>query len=139
MMATYFKLTLLDHVHFHPHKPYILATFTHNMNFKSVRTMVNGEPRMQHCQSSHLSEHVSLTLHTMQSQPKLRSCHRGQHLCITCLGNIRSALMFRKNRGLSYLYHRIFIQLLTCNFTAGLQKATVNIVNIGNTYFYIHF
>ena len=51
MMATYFKLTLLVHVHFPPHKPYIVATFTHNMNFKSVRTMVNGEPRMQHCKS----------------------------------------------------------------------------------------
>ena len=48
---------------------------------------MNGEPRMQHCKSSHLSEHVSLRLHTMQSQPKLRSCQRGQHLCITCLGN----------------------------------------------------
>ena len=79
---------------------------------------------MQHCKSSHLSEHVSLRLHTMQSQPKLRSCQRGQHLCITCLGNIRSALMFRKNIGLSYLYHIIFIQLLTYNFTAGLQKAS---------------
>ena len=34
----------------------IVITFTHNMNFKSVRTMVNGEQRMQHCKSSHLSE-----------------------------------------------------------------------------------
>ena len=88
------------------------------MNFKTVRTMVNGEPRMQHCKSSHLSEHVSLRLHTMQSQPKLRNCQRGQHLCITCLGNIRSTLMLCKNIGLYYLYHIIFIQLLTCNFTA---------------------
>ena len=91
MMATHFKLTLLAHVHFPPHKPYIVATFTHNMNFKTVRTMANGEPRMQHCKSSHLSKHVSLRLHTMQSQPKLRSCQRGQHLCITCLGNMRGA------------------------------------------------
>ena len=91
MMATYFKLTLLAHVHFPPHKPYIVATFTHNVDFKTVRTMVNGEPRMQHCKSSHLSKHVSLRLHTMQSQPKLRNCQRGQHLCITCLGNMRGA------------------------------------------------
>ena len=33
MMATYFKLTLLAHVHFPPHKPYIVVTFTHNVNF----------------------------------------------------------------------------------------------------------
>ena len=54
MMATYFKLTLLARVHFPPHKPYIVVTFTHNMNFKSVRTMVNGEPRMQHCKMNEL-------------------------------------------------------------------------------------
>ena len=39
----YFKLTLLARVHFPPHKPYIVATFTHNMNFKTMRTMVNYE------------------------------------------------------------------------------------------------
>ena len=133
MMATHFKLTLLARVHFPPHKPYIVVTFTHNMNFKTVRTMVNGEPRIQHCKSSHLSEHVSLRLHTMQSQPKLRSCQRGQHLCITCLGNMRSTLMLRNNIGLYYLYHRIFIQLLTCNITAGLQKATVTMFRIVHT------
>ena len=33
--------------------------------------------------------------------------------------------MLRNNIGLSYLHHILFIQLLTCNFTAGLQKATV--------------
>ena len=30
------------HVNFSPHKPYIVATFTHNMNLFSVRTMVKG-------------------------------------------------------------------------------------------------
>ena len=43
MMATHFKLTLLTHVHFPPHKPYIVATFTHNMNLKNAED--NGEWR----------------------------------------------------------------------------------------------
>ena len=78
--------------------------------------------------------YVTLRLNTMQSQPKLRSCQRGQHLCITCLGNTRSTLMLRNNNIiLYYLYHRLLIELLTCNFSAGLQKATVTMFRIVHT------
>ena len=41
MMATHFKLTLLSHVHLPPHKPYIVATFTHNM-IEFVKCEYNG-------------------------------------------------------------------------------------------------
>ena len=90
------------------------------MNFKSMRTMVNGEPRMQHCKSSPLSEHVSLRLHIMQSQPKLRSCQRGQHLCITCLGNIRSALYGEHTRA-SQQYRAVLLVSQNFNSVIDLQ------------------
>ena len=49
-----FKLTLLAHVKFPPHKPYIVTTFTHNMNLLGVRKMGKGfpgGPRTQHCKT----------------------------------------------------------------------------------------
>ena len=45
MMATYFKLTLLAHVHFPPHKPYIVATFTHNMKTEQLTLYTKKEKR----------------------------------------------------------------------------------------------
>ena len=41
MMATYSKLTLLDHVYFPLHKPYIVSTCTHNIQF--FKREDNGE------------------------------------------------------------------------------------------------
>ena len=43
MMATYIKLTLLAHVYFPPHKPYIVATFTHNMKTEQLTLYTKKE------------------------------------------------------------------------------------------------
>ena len=49
MMATYFKLTLLTHAYFPPHKPYVVATITANCHLYSQHEFVkcedNGEWR----------------------------------------------------------------------------------------------
>ena len=60
MMATYFKLTLLGHVHFPPHKPSIVATFTQNsfgVKCEDNGKGFYGEPRTQHCKTDYWSKH----------------------------------------------------------------------------------
>ena len=57
MRATYFKLTLLADVHFPPHKPYIVAAFTHNMK----------------------TEQLTLTLYTKKEKRKKTGLQKGYH------------------------------------------------------------